>query len=467
MKILENEKNLICPVSRLKEAARRLKKEEEISYMQINPFYGFVPKGSLVDFVIRTKTHYIPTENRYIGDYLLNQIISCRYIDGKVLMVSCGTGTGKTTFVIKLAKYTGERILFLSNRVANLEQFKLTIKKEGIENVKTMSYQAMQANEGKDMQFLQSFSYIVCDEIHYALSDSRFNSETNVSLFKLLALKSPVKIMLSATTERVMPLIVEEMLRIYQWDQLAVMNRFENFELKNRNSYIRNIISFSNLEYLIPKIEASEHQWLVFVKSVEQGREFIKKLKQKRVKFDYLFLHRSALEDLSDDTPQVEQFKYLISNKRFETKLLIATCIIDNGVDACEPNLKNIVIMSNDQVEFIQMLGRKRCQSAEDWFDLYIFEENYRTLHNAIMERRQELARYKDAKQALQENRFDRRWITSGKENDPYRACVFYDYRSNQIRPNYLLPKQISFQLSELNAMLDSNDPFQFKVGWS
>lgn len=457
---------LICPVSRPKQVVRRLEKEEENKYTQITPFYGFLPKESLVDYVIRSKTHFIPEEYRFIGTYLIKQVCTPWYIDGRIIMVSCGTGTGKTTFVIELAKNIDGKILFLSNRVANLEQFKLKVKSEGIDNVVIMSYQAMQSKEGKDLQFLNKFSVVVSDEIHYIFSDSRFNGEANVSFIKLMSLISPLKIMLSATTERVMPLIVEEMFRMYSWNQLEVMKRFENYELKNKNSNIRNIVGFSRLEDLIPKIETSEYQWLVFVKSVEQGKEFIQKLKSRRVNFDYLFLHRRALEDLSEDTQQVTLFKSLIQDRRYKVKLLIATCIIDNGVDVCQSSVKNVVIMSNDSVEFIQMIGRKRCQSTEDWFDLYIFEENYRSLTNAIIERKQEMERYRQAEKKLNENMFDRRWIVSGKENDPYRACIFYDYRSRQIRPNYLLPKQLRFQLSELYAMRNSNNPFRYKVSW-
>ena len=482
MNTISSNSKIVSPVKRLINPVRRAT-TYEMSNLSINrsscsnqPMHKFtkslpnrtlqyVQKENLIDFIIRVKTHFIPEQNRFIGDYMLKEINESKYIDGKIFMVSCGTGTGKTTFVLQLAKRTNERILFLSNRIANLEQFKLSMKEAGLSNIVVMSYQAMQSNEGRDLRLLDNFTYVVSDEIHYAMADARFNSETNVTLIKLMILRSPIKIMLSATTERIAPLIVEEMLRIYSWNQLEVMKRFDNYELKNCNSIIRKIIGFSALEDLITKIELSDSRWLIFVKSVEQGNDFISKLKKSKVDFEYTFIHRKALDNAEKDSPQALVFNTLIKEKRLIVKLLIATCLLDNGVDIIQEDVKNVVIMSNDPVEFIQMLGRKRCQSNSDFFDLYIFDENYRTIQNAINERMQELDRYKDASKRIKEGHLDRRWIAPGQENDVYRACVFPDFRSNTIRPNYLLAREVRYQLQELYTMR-KNDSLQHKINW-
>ena len=62
----------------------------------------------------------VDDEHDYVSDFL--NFHARRWPKGMNIFVSCGTGTGKTTFATRLSQITCGRTLILSNRVANLKQ---------------------------------------------------------------------------------------------------------------------------------------------------------------------------------------------------------------------------------------------------------------------------------------------------------------------------------------------------------
>lgn len=59
-------------------------------------------------------------------------------------------------------------------------------------------------------------------------------------------------------------------------------------------------------------------------------------------------------------TKDNEELESLINHSKFNKKVLIATKVLDNGINIADEKLTNIVIMAWDEITFIQMLGRKR-----------------------------------------------------------------------------------------------------------
>ena len=71
----------------------------------------------------------------------------------------------------------------------------------------------------------------------------------------------------------------------------------------------------------------------------------------------------------------LREFKTLeniIKKEQFEQRVVIATKVLDNGVNIKDPQLKHIVIDAYEKTEFLQMLGRKRWINEEDHAFLYI-----------------------------------------------------------------------------------------------
>ena len=121
-----------------------------------------------------------------------------------VVLINAGTGTGKTTFVVKTlnewAEITGTKILYLCNRralksqvieQAEAEQKAKTLDddapddSEGEEHLDIWTYQALENMKlyypEKLNHFLRQYRYIVADEAHYFMFDAQFNHDTVVS----------------------------------------------------------------------------------------------------------------------------------------------------------------------------------------------------------------------------------------------------------------------------------------------
>lgn len=62
----------------------------------------------------------VDEKSEFVSDFLKYEV--SQWTPGMNVFISCGTGTGKTTFAKNLSVLTGGRTLILSNRVANLKQ---------------------------------------------------------------------------------------------------------------------------------------------------------------------------------------------------------------------------------------------------------------------------------------------------------------------------------------------------------
>ncbi len=56
----------------------------------------------------------------------------------------------------------------------------------------------------------------------------------------------------------------------------------------------------------------------------------------------------------------------------FGCDILITTAVLDNGINIKDSQLRNIVLLTNDEVSFKQMLGRRRFQSTEERLNIFI-----------------------------------------------------------------------------------------------
>lgn len=268
-------------------------KRENISYPEIpdvvpNPvhennytFDGYVPKKDLINFIINQRKIEIPENVEYISDFMLKQIPFWHRIQGMTIIISTGTGTGKSTFIRELAKFTGEKILLLTNRVTNRKQVEHYVNCEGgLNNLDIMNYQSLKTISGS-ISFLNRYSFLVADEAHYYLSDSSFNPDTNIHFQSIMNATFPIKFFMTATSERIVPQILEKMLRDAKWNQMQVMQKFLQYECINRKSNIRKIVAFSQLASLYYEIQKSDHQWMIYVKNIAQGNEIKKDLLKK------------------------------------------------------------------------------------------------------------------------------------------------------------------------------------------
>lgn len=303
-------------------------------------------------------------------------------------IVQAPTGTGKTTFVYKVlipeALRLGKNVLILSNRIALSAQQKDTImdiissplkgrltakgirETEDFGAVRVITYHRLPAllNDLKNKAWLHDVLFVVADEAHFFVADSRFNEKCGYYL-KLLTSKfqNAIRVYLTATSWDVLIPLAEAEQQNYidfalvsnLWD---TQREFRRYVFSADYSYV-NLHFFEGPDDLKEMIDKSTNEkWLVFVDSKVQGRALA-----------------NALEDqalyLDNTCKGTEEWHQLLMSESFTQKVLITTPVFDCGVNLKDDKLKNIAVFTDSRTSLIQMLGRKRCDPGEE-INLYV-----------------------------------------------------------------------------------------------
>ncbi len=311
--------------------------------------------------------------------------------NGEKVFISAPTGSGKTYFILNVllpyAYRQGRTIVYLVNRriLAKQIQHDIEVIDESFigngyfglkEMITVMTYQELEkcAKGTEGIPYALNWcTYVVCDESHYFLSDSLFNTSTIVSYNVIASLfASKITIFISATMGAFEGIIKnqEASRNGFVLSDAAAMYNADNsyqefekifeatlhrYELSLKYKYL-DVKFFEKVDEIVDIIEnASEKQkWLIFYNDIEKGKELEKELIENGL--DAVFI--DAEYEKSEITKSVVES--IATENIFENQILIATSVLDNGVSIKDLQLRNIIVLAESEHEFIQMLGRKR-----------------------------------------------------------------------------------------------------------
>lgn len=276
---------------------------------------------------------------------------------------------------------------------------------------------------------VKKYKYICVDECHYFVQDARFNPRTQVSFeFLTELLPSHIFFFLSATPGEFIALMNKKLDYMYhlslqkyeedvghheEWldekrqefedavlgnnaSEYGAFSRFfktnEAFEEWKQREQISppekpvrielelfneiapdyssvDIWHFRNLDDLAPRIFRDRGGYLIFVNSKKEGKR-IKKLLNKRFKEEAGVQKAKNRAVFVDSNYQSEQnaknvVQGIIEQGKLKVKVLITTSVLDNGINIIDHNLTNLVLMTFDDTDAIQMIGRKRLRDGE------------------------------------------------------------------------------------------------------
>ena len=281
---------------------------------------------------------------------------------GDTIIISAGTDTGKSFWVknvlYQYAKERSKKILLLLHRRPCKDQFVLEVEEAKKTDVITIiTYQHLEQN--KSLLNLANFSYIVCDEWHYFLSDAKFNANTDISFRTIMDCKTAVKIFMSATGED-----VERYIRHEETDDI------KKYEIPLDWSFIGRLCFYHNddsLQVFAREIIADNRKAIFFIDDKKLAYGLYKQFQ------DYAVFNCSKT-DPSGYRKYVDEgsINEILRNQRFETNLLITTRCMDAGLNIIDPDLTTIVIDNTDLGSLIQCMGRKRRQSNMEKITVYI-----------------------------------------------------------------------------------------------
>lgn len=457
---------LSCPVKRLR--THIVQRVQDAPIMESINYLKPVRMDCVFDeqraTIFKHKTFQIPSNVKYISDYFFD-LDDYEYIDGRCVMISSGTGSGKTTLMTQLAHKSRASILIVSNRIGNVEQIKLALGEQLLKGKRIVlqSYQALEKNEHLTSSWVNEFDFVFMDESHYFLQDSSFNSDVNLSWEKLMNARKPVKFFMSATNEDLAPYLIGKLLIDYK-DARAARDRFINFQMKNHNSKIRRLIGFENIQSILGEILYGEGKSMIFVKSIEQGESLLKLIKEVDSKIDVAFIYSDGVNS-KKNTKQAVVFKKMIQESKFDQKALICTSLCDNGLSLKDDALRRIIILDNDPVEIIQELGRKRAVSSEDWFDVYLIEDTYKSLASTQTQLEKKHKVFNETNFLLEyEGKVKKPVYLTGKENDVYRQALYFNEYNQQLYPNKLGIANLKAKRQWMDRLVNSPSSFAEKV---
>lgn len=383
------------------------------------------------------------------------------------------------------------------------------------DNIDIISYQEAISYITHDWyNTINQIRVVVCDEAHFFCSDSTFNAHTS-EILRLILFKFfwQQRIYMTATpevVERVITFEEKNQLSFYitqlqlqnqnKWqalqknhlDQQQLMQGTNgnmqaflaaqqreidglNAELNKDDNYIRTtscnqklflyeypddfshvqlhfVYAWDSLVNAINK-DDSEDKWLIFVRSKERGQRLKKELGSCADYFD--------ADSKGDDKTALIN---LIRREYFEKKVLIATTVLYNGVNFRDDCLKHIVVNTVNQVELVQMLGRKRL-SENELVNLYVVVPQKSDLSNYLNLTKRKLHMAKSF-QRDPHSFFRNNW-ESGNIDDSIQKLfgVPSDFIGTSINMSYYAPYELGVEEGQFEACLDeiSKDGYLFE----
>ena len=174
----------------------------------------------------------------------------------------------------------------------------------------------------------------------------------------------------------------------YGTDEPLSTENMENMSKKGRQGKLRK--ELASLMSCVPK-PTPENKLLVFVRRRKDGIALENAWLEKGV--DAIFIDRTSKfapteisdvemdeEDDEEDSDQEKQrqkndvWNKLIREEKFDQSVLLATSVLDCGINICDPFVKTVAIFADDPTAFLQMLGRKRMSEADtEKLDVWVY----------------------------------------------------------------------------------------------
>lgn len=364
---------------------------------------------------------------RYITDSIGSEYE--KWTEESSVFLSSPTGSGKTTFILKtFLPYwasKGKKVLYLVNRTILKKQIEEEVNQLTRECRMAIKVELYQTIEQKilnnalceygyqvDFQIIKNryfmFDCVVCDEAHYFLMDSNYNINTILAYCFVRDLFScRLRIYMSATIKQIEKYVKDDnkKQRFCGTDWfgycLGSITRYGLFKkewptYKAERDYGHiDLTVIRGRDEAVNAIVDEGGKWLVFVDS----KEFGKKLKNEILalsskgdtplgKDDVVFV----TSDYNEEFESTQEVKGIVETQKQSAPILIATSVLDNGINIKDIELRNIFIIADTETEFIQMLGRKRRDGKR--VKLYIYKqtkEHFRK-RKRLYEKRQKIA---------------------------------------------------------------------------
>lgn len=291
----------------------------------------------------------------YVSDEITEKVIN-NLEPGKNYLIASEMGSGKNYWVrnvlLPFALDNNKRTLILSHRIQTLRQQEKYLEeykrqcsqqfKGGMFEMKT--YQVFQNMIKRNDPMVNSFDYIICDEAHYFVSDSSFNTKTELSFNFLNENVKAVKIYLTATSEGLYFLPWNN-----QLNSLKEANYYNN-PVKDMFRYEQNDTALAVVSNEVEK----RNKVLIYHKSIETTSDF--DVGNNKVLYSGN-RHGSA------------EFKQIAEEQKFDCDVLNTTKLMTEATEIKDALVETVVIHGISDIDtFVQATGRVRTQKVNVYY---------------------------------------------------------------------------------------------------
>lgn len=287
----------------------------------------------------------------YVSDKITVDVVQ-ELKNGINYLIGSEMNSGKNYWVrevlLPYALENNKRTLFLSHRTQTLKQqtdYLQEYKQECERQFKggmfvLKSYQAFQKMLQRNDPMIDIYDYIVCDEAHYFVSDSSFNTKTELAFNFLNQNDKATKILMTATSEG---------LHYLPWkNELEVLKEanFYNNQVKDMYRY-----------------EKDETVAAVIHNEVEQGKKVLAYHKSIDTMSDFNIGNSKVL--YSGNRENSLEFKQIAETRQFDCDVLNTTKLMTEATEIKDDLVETVVIHGISDIDtFVQATGRVRNQKV-------------------------------------------------------------------------------------------------------
>ena len=256
------------------------------------------------------------------------------------------------------------------------------------------------------------YSWVICDECHYFCTDSNYNTQT-ISSYQFIQryFIDKYKIYISATIDEIKACI-EQDVSLVQCHRTNIYDLcVQSLYVTTPNIYHRIFVYESERNYdhinievigtrnqIAKLVTSSNKKWLVFVDNIEFGKKLKREIeainndKEEQRRNKNLTSVAFITADYTKDPSMVDEVGNIVNENKQNAKVLIATSVLDNGINLKDGELRDIIIIADNETEFIQMLGRRRDDGQMITVYLYKYDREHFRRRLVTGRRRYEIA---------------------------------------------------------------------------
>jgi len=295
-------------------------------------------------------------ENKiYVSDIITTDVVE-ELERGQNYLIGSEMNSGKNYWMRNVllphALESNKKTLFLSHRRNTLNQqadYLEEYKQECIRKFKggmfeLKSYQAFQKMLQRNDLMINQYDYIVCDEAHYFVSDSSFNTRTELAFNFLNQNDKAVKIFMTATSEG---------LYYLPWNNELEVLKEANFY----NNQVKDFYRYENNE-IVSSVVHSE---------IEEGKKVLVYHNSIDTTSDFNIGNSKVLH--SGNRENSLEFKQIVEKRQFKCDVLNTTKLMTEATEIKDDSVETVVIHGISDIDtFVQATGRVRNQKVNVYY---------------------------------------------------------------------------------------------------